>query len=61
MDLHLSVKEEAELGLLLDSALSDFSYEIADTYSWDYRKRLRDRRECLMAIRRQLELARAEG
>ena len=44
MELSLTVDEADALRLLLDEALGDLSFEIADTENPDYRARLRDRR-----------------
>jgi hypothetical protein len=51
MELSLTVDEADALRLLLDEALGDLSFEIADTENPDYRARLRDRRKRLASIR----------
>ena len=54
MELLLEDEEADELRLLLGQALADLSYEIAGTDSWEYRRQLRQPRERLEQIERQL-------
>jgi hypothetical protein len=54
MMLSLSGEQADELRNLLQAALADLSHEIADTDNWEYRRRLRRRRQCLEAIRNQM-------
>ena len=54
MKLSLTGEQADELRYLLEAAVADLSHEIADTDSWEYRKRLRRRRQCLEAIRHQM-------
>jgi hypothetical protein len=61
MQLLLRNDEAVELHDLLRGALADLSHEIADTDSWEYRKVLRQRRDRLEAVRRQLSPAAAIG
>jgi hypothetical protein len=51
MGLSLTVDEIDALRLLLDEALGDLSFEIADTENPDYRTHLRDPRKPLRRIR----------
>ena len=51
MQLSLSPDELDALRRLLDEALGDLSFEIADTENPDYRAHLRDRRDRLTSIR----------
>ena len=47
MDLHI---DDAHVGVLrevLDAALRDLRFDIADTYDWDYRQELRERESVL--------------
>jgi hypothetical protein len=61
MQLLLRNDEAVELHDLLRGALADLSHEIADTDSWEYRKVLRQRRDRLEAVRRQLSPTAAIG
>jgi hypothetical protein len=54
MQLFLDGDQVGELRDLLQGAVADLSHEIADTDNWEYRKRLRQRRDRLEAVRRQL-------
>jgi hypothetical protein len=54
MQLFLDGDQVDELRDLLQGAVADLSHEIADTDNWEYRKRLRQRRDRLEAVRRQL-------
>jgi hypothetical protein len=54
MQLFLDGDQVGELRDLLQGAVADLSHEIADTDGWEYRKRLRLRRDRLEAVRRQL-------
>jgi hypothetical protein len=51
MELSLTRDEVDALRRLLDEALSDLSFEIADTDNPSYRSHLRDRRGRLSSIR----------
>jgi hypothetical protein len=54
MDLSLTIDQVDALRLLLDEALGDLSYEIADTENPDYLTQLRDRRRRLNTIRQMI-------
>jgi hypothetical protein len=51
MELSLTVDEVEALRLLLDEALGDLSFEIADTENPGYRAQLRRHRQRLTSIR----------
>lgn len=53
-DLHLTAAEADELLLLLDGALGDLSFEIADADNPEFQAVLRERRRRLSAIRAPL-------
>jgi hypothetical protein len=55
--LELTSEEATELDDLLEGAVSDLSMEIANTDSYDYRKKLKLRRDALAAVRRKLNAA----
>lgn len=55
--LELTSEEATELDDLLEGAVSDLSMEIANTDSYDYRNKLKQRRDTLAAIRRKLQAA----
>jgi hypothetical protein len=52
--LHLTAIEADELLLLLDGAVGDLSFEIADTDNPEFRDGLRERRNRLSAVRAAL-------
>jgi hypothetical protein len=54
MQIHLSDAQVNELRGLLDGALADLSYEIANTDNWEFRKDLRARRARLEEVSLQL-------
>ena len=54
MNLELNDDEVDELRTLLDGVLGDLSHEIADTDNAKYRVGLRQRRDLLAAVRRNL-------
>lgn len=54
MQLDLNADECRDLVDTLDNVLSDLSYEIADTDSYDYRTGLKSRRDRLKAVRDRL-------
>jgi hypothetical protein len=51
MRLELTSREAAVLASLLDTTLSDLSYEIANTDGLDYREHLKARRAVLRKLR----------
>lgn len=55
MELHLNDEQARELHRLLTEALGDLSSEIADTDNPAFQRTLRDRREQLESIQRQLK------
>lgn len=54
MDLALTDEDAELLREILDTVLRDLSYEISNTDNASYRSQLRDRRERIEAIRRQV-------
>ena len=54
MELTLTEPEATELRDLLDGSLGDLSSEIADTDNPSYRLALKERRDCLRAVRDKL-------
>ncbi|MFP3900356.1 MAG: hypothetical protein ACLFXM_05850 [Acidimicrobiia bacterium] len=54
MDLALTDEDAELLREILDTVLGDLSYEISNTDNASYRSQLRDRRERIEAIRRQV-------
>jgi hypothetical protein len=55
MEIRLDDSQVTELRQLLSGALSELSSEIANTDNAEYRRTLRERREHLERLRRQLE------
>lgn len=54
MRLELTTREAQELGNALESYLSDLRMEIAGTDSWDYRQSLKERKDVLSQVLRQM-------
>lgn len=57
LSLELTDDQAIELAGLLEAALSDLSYEIADTDNFDFRTGLKQRRKHLAAIAAMLASA----
>jgi len=57
IQLDLEPREVELLREILDTALSDFRMEIADTDSLDYRQKLKDRKQVLIKVLENLKPA----
>ena len=55
--VELNFEESATLAELLETAVSDLRMEIADTDSYEFRQRLKDRRDTLAAVLQKIQQA----
>jgi hypothetical protein len=61
MELSLTEAQITLMRELLESAIRDISYEIADTATPDYKQELRQRRELMVELKQSLEAAAARA